>query len=495
MVDINLHNLLTTLNINVPNKILKGITLDSRKVKTGYLFLAIKGHQTDGRQYISQAIKQGVSAIIAEAQSKTKNGKIIYINNVPIIYIKNLNKKLSFLAKKFYQLPINKLKLIGITGTNGKTTTTNLIAQWAQELGDISAVMGTIGNGILGKIVPSKNTTNSAIDIYNILKLLIDKQATLVAMEISSHGLVQRRVSTIPFTAVVFTNLSYDHLDYHGDMKNYAMAKWLLFSTHKSDKQIINIDDDIGLQWIKKLPKACAVSIKNRIPTNWQGSWILVERINYNNYNTIIHFNSTWGRSLLKSPLIGIFNVNNIILAMATLLMIGYPFNDVIKASHSIQPVPGRMEVFTSKGFPTIVIDYAHTPDALKKALITLNIHCKGKLWCVFGCGGDRDKGKRSLMGAISEKYADIVIITDDNIRNEDPKVIINDILNGFINANLAIPIIGRTKAITTAIMKANVDDIILIAGKGHENYQIIGNNEINYSDRLTVAQLLGISI
>lgn len=491
MADRNLRDLLALLDVKAPDKMLREMTLDSRKVVIGGLFLAVKGHQDDGRQYIFQAISRGVAAIIAEAQGETESGTIRYLQGVPIIYINNLNNQLSLLAGKFYRYPAEKLRLIGVTGTNGKTTTTQLIAQWAKELGEVSAINGTVGNGILEQIVPSKNTTNSAVDIQAELQLLLDKQATLVAMEISSHGLIQGRVSAIPFDAVVFTNLSHDHLDYHGDMQNYAAAKWLLFSSHKSDKQIINIDDDIGLQWLKTLPQACAVSINNRIPNNWKGTWVLVKKIDYHAYWTTIHFNSTWGNSFLKSPLIGTFNVSNIILAMATLLMMGYAFDDVIKSSCALKPVYGRMEVFILEGKPTVIVDYAHTPDALKKALISLRLYCHGKIWCVFGCGGDRDKDKRALMGSVAEQYADIVILTDDNPRSEDQKAIINDILSGFLDAGRAILIIGRVKAITSAIMRANKNDIILIAGKGHEDYQIIGDHRFNYSDRLTVAQLL----
>lgn len=491
MADRNLRNLLAPLGVNSPDKVLREITLDSRKVATGDLFLAVKGHQTDGRQYISQAIAQGAAAIIAEAHGETEDGTIRYLHGVPVIYINDLNKQLSLLAAEFYQHPATKLQLIGVTGTNGKTTTTKLIAQWAKELGEVSALISTVGNGILGQIVLSENTTDSAVDIQAELQLLVDKQATLVAMEVSSHGLVQSRIAAIPFSATVFTNLSRDHLDYHGDIQNYAAAKWLLFSTHKSDKQIINVDDDTGLQWLKRLPQSCAVSMEKRIPTNWQGAWVLVERVEYHDSGASIYFNSTWGKAVLESPLIGAFNVNNVMLAMATLLMMGYAFNAVIKSSHALQQVCGRMEVFTLPGRPTVVVDYAHTPDALGKALSVLRLHYCGRLWCVFGCGGDRDKGKRALMGSVAEQYADIVIVTDDNPRSEEPKAIINDILSGFLDAERAMPIAGRIEAVTSAIMQANADDVILIAGKGHEDYQIIGDRRLDYSDRLTVERLL----
>ncbi|MGP1931183.1 MAG: UDP-N-acetylmuramoyl-L-alanyl-D-glutamate--2,6-diaminopimelate ligase [Arsenophonus sp. ET-YP4-MAG3] len=492
MTDRNLRDLFIELGINALDKVLQKMTLDSRKVVSGDIFLAVKGHKTDGRRYISQAISKGAIAIIAESQEKKEVEIIQYKYGVPFIYINDLINQLSFLAGEFYQHPGKKLKLIGVTGTNGKTTITQLIAQWTKGLGEISAVMGTLGNGILGEIIPNKNTTISAVDIQSELQLLLKKQATLVAMEVSSHALVQSRVANIPFSAAIFSNLSRDHFDYHGNMQNYESAKWLLFSTHKSNKQIINVDDDTGLRWLKKLPLACAVSMKNRIPRNFKGTWILVEKIDYHDFETIIHFNSTWGKNLIKSPLIGTFNVNNIMLAMATLLMMGYLFDKVIKSSVVLKPVCGRMEIFRSPGRPIIIIDYAHTPDALEKALITVrNLNHQSKLWCIFGCGGDRDKGKRALMGRVAEQYADFVIITNDNPRNEEPKTIINDILSGFFNVDLAILIIDRIEAITSAIIQANNNDIILIAGKGHENYQIIGDQCIDYSDRMTVTRLL----
>ncbi|WP_348666527.1 UDP-N-acetylmuramoyl-L-alanyl-D-glutamate--2,6-diaminopimelate ligase [Arsenophonus symbiont of Ornithomya chloropus] len=493
MINRNLQDLLSPLGFKVPNKILKGITLDSRKVKTGYLFLAVKGHKTDGRKYISEAIEKGVSTVIAEGEKNKKSKIIQYINDVPIIYIHDLNNHLSFLAGKFYNNPAKKLRIIGITGTNGKTTISYLIAQLAKGLGEISAVMGTIGNGILNQIVPKNHTTGSAIDIQSDLQLLVDKKATFVSMEVSSHGLIQSRVASIPFKATLFSNLSHDHLDYHGNIKNYEAAKWLLFSTHQSDKKIINVDDEIGLKWLKKLPKACAVSIKNKIPKDWSGVWVSVEKVYYHDDGSIICFDSSWGKNIFKSPLIGIFNVNNIMLAIATFLMLGYPLNMIIESLNFLQPIYGRMEVFRSPKYPIVIVDYAHTPDALKKALIGARLHCIGMLWCVFGCGGDRDKTKRALMGSIAEKYADFVILTDDNPRTEKSQAIINDIFLGFNDTKRVKKIVGRVKAIASVIMEANINDVILIAGKGHEDYQIIGNRRIHYSDRLTVSRLLGV--
>ncbi len=493
MADRNLCELLAPFGVSTTNVSLREMTLDSRKAAAGDLFIAIKGHQSDGRHYIPQAIAQGVSAVIAEAQGEAEEGEIRFIHGVPVIYLNDLNNRLSALAGEFYHQPSSQMKLVGVTGTNGKTTTTQLIAQWAKGLGETSAVMGTVGNGLLGQVSPSENTTGSAVDIQLELTQLLNKKATLTAMEVSSHGLVQGRVAALQFDAAVFTNLSRDHLDYHGDMANYEAAKWLLFSTHQTKTQIINADDEVGLKWLQRLPQACAVTMENRIPANWQGPWLKATDVDYHDKGATIHFTSSWGEGSFESPLMGAFNVSNLLLAMATLLMMDYPLEQLLATTDVLMPVCGRMEVFSVAGKPTVVVDYAHTPDALEKALAAARLHCKGKLWCVFGCGGDRDKGKRPLMGASAEQYADKVVITDDNPRSEDPLDIINDIMAGILDSSRVFAIPGRPEAVTNTILQAQPDDVILVAGKGHEDYQIIGSRRLDYSDRLTVARLLGV--
>lgn len=493
MADRNLCELLAPFGVSTTNVSLREMTLDSRKAAAGDLFIAIKGHQSDGRHYIPQAIAQGVSAVIAEAQGEAEEGEIRFIHGVPVIYLNDLNNRLSALAGEFYHQPSSQMKLVGVTGTNGKTTTTQLIAQWAKGLGETSAVMGTVGNGLLGHVSPSENTTGSAVDIQLELTQLLNKKATLTAMEVSSHGLVQGRVAALQFDAAVFTNLSRDHLDYHGDMANYEAAKWLLFSTHQTKTQIINADDEVGLKWLQRLPQACAVTMENRIPANWQGPWLKATDVDYHDKGATIHFTSSWGEGSFESPLMGAFNVSNLLLAMATLLMMDYPLEQLLATTDALMPVCGRMEVFSVAGKPTVVVDYAHTPDALEKALAAARLHCKGKLWCVFGCGGDRDKGKRPLMGASAEQYADKVVITDDNPRSEDPLDIINDIMAGILDSSRVFAIPGRPEAVTNTILQAQPDDVILVAGKGHEDYQIIGSRRLDYSDRLTVARLLGV--
>ncbi|RXA96833.1 UDP-N-acetylmuramoyl-L-alanyl-D-glutamate--2,6-diaminopimelate ligase [Yersinia sp. 2105 StPb PI] len=488
-----MRDLLAPWGLDVPERALREMTLDSRVAAAGDLFVAVVGHQTDGRRYIPQAIAQGVAAVVAEADGVAPDTSMVEMHGVPVIYLRNLNQHLSKLAGQFYHQPGAALRLVGVTGTNGKTTTTQLLAQWAQSLGETSAVMGTVGNGLLGHVIPTENTTGSAVDIQHLLRNLVDQGATFAAMEVSSHGLIQNRVAALPFAAAVFTNLSRDHLDYHGNMASYEAAKWLLFSTHQSEHKIINADDEVGRRWLSQLPQAVAVSMENNVPTGWKGPWLSATKVDYHDNGASIAFDSSWGEGQLESRLMGAFNVSNLLVALSTLLSLGYPLAQLLAAAPHLQPVCGRMEVFNAPDKPTVVVDYAHTPDAVEKALAAARLHCKGQLWCVFGCGGDRDKGKRPLMGGIAEQLADRVVVTDDNPRSEEPQAIVADILAGLMDAGRAMAIHGRAEAVTSAIMQANEDDVVVIAGKGHEDYQLVGNRRLDYSDRVTVARLLGV--
>jgi len=493
VADRNLRDLLAPWVSNLPARALREMTLDSRVAAAGDFFVAVVGHQADGRRYIPQAIAQGVAAIIAEAKGEAADGEIRDVHGVPVIYLSQLNERLSALAGRFYNEPAEHLSLVGVTGTNGKTTTTQLLAQWAQLLGETSAVMGTVGNGLLGKAIPTENTTGSAIDVQHVLADLAGQGATFAAMEVSSHGLVQHRVAALKFRASVFTNLSRDHLDYHGDMAGYESAKWLLFSAHHYGEAIVNAHDEVGRRWLANLPDAVAVSMEGHINPDCHGRWLKAEAVSYHDSGATVRFTSSWGEGEIESRLMGAFNVSNLLLALATLLALDFPLSDLLKTASRLQPVCGRMEVFTAPGKPTVVVDYAHTPDALEKALQAARLHCTGKLWCVFGCGGDRDKGKRPLMGAIAEEFADVPVVTDDNPRTEEPRAIINDILAGMLDAGRARVVEGRAEAVTSAIMQAKESDVVLLAGKGHEDYQIVGTRRLDYSDRVTAARLLGV--
>ncbi|WP_158781843.1 UDP-N-acetylmuramoyl-L-alanyl-D-glutamate--2,6-diaminopimelate ligase [Pantoea sp. BAV 3049] len=493
MTDRNLRDLLAPWVPGAPERMLREMILDSRLAASGDLFVAVKGHEADGRRFIPQAIAQGVAAVIADAEGEAEDSEIKEMHGVPVIYLAQLAQRLSALAGRFYQQPGEKLRLIGVTGTNGKTTTTQLLAQWAQLLGETGAVMGTVGNGLYGHLAPAENTTGSAVDVQHMLSTLVEQGATLAAMEVSSHGLVQHRVAALPFAAAAFTNLSRDHLDYHGDMARYEAAKWLLFSEHQVGQAIVNADDEVGRRWLEKLPDAVAVTMENNLQPGCRGRWLKATAVDYHDNGAKVTFESSWGNGEIDSRLMGAFNVSNLLVALGTLLAVGYPLASLIATGNQLQPVTGRMEVFTAAGKPTVVVDYAHTPDALEKALLAARLHCKGQLWCVFGCGGDRDKGKRPLMGAIAEQFSDVMVITDDNPRSEDPAAIVADVLSGLLDAGRARIMPGRAQAVTNTVLQAKEGDIVLVAGKGHEDYQIVGNRRLDYSDRVTVARLLGV--
>ena len=469
---------------------LSEMTLDSRSVKKGCLFVAIKGHTVDGRKFINQAITQGASAVLAETDFENEHLQINLQNNVPVINYFNLAKHLSKLAGEFYDNPSQKLELIGITGTNGKTTISQLLAQWVQLLGKTPAVMGTIGNGLYGKVKEAANTTGSAVEIQSNLADFIRQGASFAAIEVSSHGLVQNRVESLNFKAVLFTNLSRDHLDYHGTMQAYADAKKRLFTDLSSKYQIINADDQIGSDWLAQMPQAVAVSTNPNYQATQQ-NWLKVTKTSFSNKGARIQFDSSWGTGELESHLIGAFNVSNLMMVMATLLTLDYPLCNLIDSAKRLTGICGRMEMLTADNKPTVIVDYAHTPDALEKALEAARLHCDGKLYCVFGCGGDRDNGKRPLMAEIAEKLADIVIVTDDNPRTEDASKIVADIFAGFKNASLVKLIHQREQAIEMAIKSAVKNDVILIAGKGHEDYQIIGTEKLYFSDQETAKKYL----
>lgn len=493
MIHRNLRELLAPWVLDAPGCALKEMTLDSRTATAGDLFVAVVGSQTDGRRYIQQAIAKGVAAVLAQAEGADEDGVIRECYGVPVIYLHRIQEFLSALAGRFYQQPSRALPLIGVTGTNGKTTTTYLLAQWAQLLGEKSAVMGTMGNGFMGNITPARNTTGSPIEIQQLLSQWQRQNATFAAMEVSSQGLIQNRVSDLHFAAVVFTNLSRDHLDYHGEMAQYEAAKWRLFGELEVGLRIINADDATGQRWLQKLPQAIAVAVGGARPPEQPGGWLCAGEVRYHARCVDIPFRSSWGEGTVHSQLIGEFNVSNLLLALTTLLALGYPLQTLLDSACSLRSFYGRMELFHAAGRPTVLVDYAHTPDALKKVLMAARRHCYGKLWCVFGCGGERDKGKRPLMGAIAEEYADRVIITDDNPRAEAEKDIINDIKSGFRAVGRAQTIFGRAEAVTRAIIQAAPADLVLVAGKGHEDFQIIDQKRLEYSDRTTVARLLGI--
>lgn len=480
--------LATELSIDVEN-----LQLDSRKVSAGDVFVAIKGHAVDGRLFIDKAIAAGATAIIADSDQEHPHQHIERRGTVAVIYLHDIGSQLSLLAGRLYQF--SPMKLIGITGTNGKTTISQLIAQWIELVGKKAAVMGTTGNGFLNDLKPAANTTGNAIEIQQTLNQLQQHGAQYTALEVSSHGLVQGRVKALPFEAAAFTNLSRDHLDYHGSMEEYAEAKFSLFSQHECQHKIINADDVIGQQWLKRLPEAIAVLLsKPDQALTHRSLW--ADEVIYSDGGISLQIDGHWGKAHLQAPLIGAFNASNLLVALATLLSLGFELDKLIQVAPRLTPVIGRMELFqATKAQAKIVVDYAHTPDALEKALMALRVHCQGKLWSIFGCGGDRDTGKRPMMTEISERLADESIITDDNPRTEDPAQIVADMLQGAVSPEQIHVIHSRYQACEYALQQASENDIILLAGKGHEDYQIMAGQTVHYSDRETAQVLLGLPL
>jgi UDP-N-acetylmuramoyl-L-alanyl-D-glutamate--2,6-diaminopimelate ligase len=464
------------------------LEIDSRRVGFGDTFVAIVGHSVDGRCFIDAACEQGANLVLAQADQFHPNGDVELSHRCPVLYLNNLNQNLSELASRLYARADNQL--IAVTGTNGKTTISQLVAQWLNLLGQKSAVMGTTGNGFLDDLRPATNTTGDAIQIQAMLADFAAQGARFTALEVSSHGLVQGRVKALDFSVGIFSNLSRDHLDYHGTMAEYGNAKLTLFTQHRCQQAVINADDSVGLAWLAELPDSIAVSLRSQ-PTARRAIWATA--IRYSDSGIELNFDGVWGAGQLNAPLVGEFNASNVLLALAALLALGFDKSALLKQSVNLRPVIGRMELFQRNGFPKMVVDYAHTPDALEKALSALRVHCQGQLWVIFGCGGDRDKGKRPLMANVAERFADHIILSDDNPRSEDPRCIVDDMLKGLTIPDLAHIQHSRFDAAQFALSHAAVDDIILLAGKGHEDYQVLANETIHYSDRDTAKQLLGV--
>ncbi|MFM2478037.1 UDP-N-acetylmuramoyl-L-alanyl-D-glutamate--2,6-diaminopimelate ligase [Celerinatantimonas sp. MCCC 1A17872] len=461
------------LNVSVDD-----LVIDSRQVKPGCLFVAVVGTLSDGRLYIDKAIARGAVAILAQAQSLEQDGQIESRNGVPIVYRHSLKADLATLAKRCFG-PLPEY-IVGVTGTNGKSTTTHLLASLANQHNIQAAVMGTLGNGRPGELHGALNTTADILTSYRTLSEFAGAGIQLVAMEVSSHGLDQGRVAGIAFKAAIFTNLTRDHLDYHGTMQAYGQAKERLFEMTDSQVQLVNSDDEFGLELLARHPHAKSFGLNAN--ADWHAQ---IEAMTPKGVSISVHHHNE--QVALDVPLLGEFNVSNLLAAVSCLDELGLVALNQLTDCDKLQTVPGRMELFS--GSSQVVVDYAHTPDALAKALQGLRSHCQGKLYCIFGCGGDRDRGKRPLMAQAAEQYADVVIVTNDNPRTEVPEQIAQDICSGFSDSFSYRVILDRRTAIKMALEQAGHQDMILVAGKGHEDYQIIGHDKLAYDERSFVAQ------
>ena len=459
---------------------LSDISNDSRHIKKNSIFLAYPGIHTDGRKYIAEALKKGAKAIVYEKKNFTWQQSW----DASHYGINDLKNNEGEIAHIFFKKPSKELLTIGITGTNGKTTCAYWISEIQNLLGKKTGLIGTLGYGYK-KLKPHVYTTPDAIFNHRILKEFKTEKIKSVVMEVSSHALSQGRVNGILFDVAVFTNLSRDHLDYHLNFKNYFDAKKKLFHFPSLKVAVINIDDAYG----KKL-KLSLVQNKTKVITyGIKNGDIRASHIEYSLSSTTFQLIIKKETYKVKAPIVGEFNVYNLLAVISGLVGSGLPIQKVIKQVSHISQVPGRMERLGTKLTPQVFIDYAHTPDALKKALRTLKDQTEGKLVCVFGCGGDRDKGKRKEMAEAASDLADTNFITSDNPRSESPKKIISEISRSMSGAYKIE--IDRHKAIFKAIEQAKTQDIILIAGKGHETYQEINGVRYPFSDKKYVKKAL----
>ncbi len=468
--------------------VVTGITLDSRTVRPGDLFLAVRGTRIHGQNFIMDAITRGAVAVLRE--SRGDEGAVELCKRIPVVSVSGLRHRAGGIASRFYSNPAASMKVVGITGTNGKTSCCHFLAQ-ALSLSAPAGVIGTLGYGLYGALRESGNTTPDAVTLQGALADFRDRGARHTVMEVSSHGLDQGRVQGVAFDTAVFTNLSRDHLDYHGDMNRYGAAKRRLFSTSGLRNAVINADDPFGRELLASLPagvNAVGYSLEGRsAPPAMVSARDLVP----GSGGVQMRVYTPWGEGHLESPLLGRFNAGNLLAALATLLCLDVPLGDAIGRLSRVTPVAGRMEAFRDDGGPLVVVDYAHTPAALEQVLEALQEHGR-RLWCVFGCGGERDKGKRPLMGAIAERFADRVMITDDNPRGEEPEQIVADILKGMRQPDAAAVCHDRAAAIERVIHQADAEDVILIAGKGHESFQQLGGVRRPFSDRDVVRRVVG---
>jgi UDP-N-acetylmuramoyl-L-alanyl-D-glutamate--2,6-diaminopimelate ligase len=495
---------------DVGDATVSGLCLDHRYLASGDLFIAIAGTRNDGRCFIKEAINAGAAAVLKEADNEEE--KIRWSGAVPIIPYVGLAEDVSAIAGEFFGQPSRGLNVIGVTGTNGKSTCTHLVAQLYRLLGSFpgnnvlhknfphsnlphsnfphskkAAVMGTLGYGLLDAtatngLIATGLTTADPITNQRILAELKDSGADTVAMEVSSHSLDQHRVADITFAAALFTNLTRDHLDYHGDMERYGLAKKKLFRQAGLRNRVLNLDDAFGRQLTASFKKNSAVKTWTYSLTDTNAD-LYMENIEHRSTGVRGELNTPWGKGEINTILLGDFNLSNLLGVIAVCCAQGNDLQAVLQAVPALKPVAGRMEQVPDAGELNVIVDYAHTPDSLEQVLKALRAHTTGRLHCVFGCGGDRDKGKRPLMAGVAERLADVVTVTSDNPRTETQAQIARDIRAGFRHPDAVTFVDDRSLAIKQVIAQARAGDCILIAGKGHETYQQVGENRVLFSD------------
>jgi UDP-N-acetylmuramoyl-L-alanyl-D-glutamate--2,6-diaminopimelate ligase len=518
-----------------PGLMVSDVTLDSRAATPGSLFLACRGAKHHGLDFAGSAIALGASAVLYDPADSSGSGvaasaadvfaqAAVQASQSPNVFfgsVPRLSRHVGTIADRFFGSPSQSMVIAGITGTNGKTTCAYLLSQALTFCGKPTGYVGTIGYGMPSALTATSHTTSDAVTVHRQLDQLRKLGADCVAMEVSSHALDQGRVNAVRFNTAVFTNLTRDHLDFHGTMEKYGAAKALLFAPTDLVARVINVDDEFGAQLASRPSSARLIVTTRREPATL-AEFVRATSVRAASTGLSINIESSWGVGVVSVPLIGDFNVENVLTVLATLLAWGVPLADAANALAKCRAPSGRLELFGGDGTrPLAVVDYAHTPDALSKALRAARLHCRGRLHIVFGCGGDRDPGKRPLMGTIAAELADAIVVTDDNPRTEDPRRIVADICAGLravgkspyrgggvsdtgaqrIGAP-AMPVVvratsvrvehDRKRAILSTLESAASDDVVLVAGKGHEDYQIYGTEHRPFSDQAVIREHFG---
>lgn len=451
------------------------ITDDSRKVTEGSIFVCIKGARFDGHDVAAQMLEKGAVCVVCERDLGLPNQ----------IVVENTRKAISLMCANYFGRPADKLKLIGITGTNGKTTTAFLIKNMLKKLGKKSGLIGTVKNMAGDKEYPAALTTPESFELHSLFNEMVNEGCEYCVMEVSSQALAQYRVEGLHFAAGIFTNLTQDHLDYHGSFENYAEAKSMLFT--ESDICILNLDDEHAMSMLRNTEGRMVTYSVNQDESDYTAKYI-----RYKNDGIEYELVTMGYVERVRVGIPGEFTVYNSMAAAVTLIELGFDFSEVLYALSLSEGVKGRIEVVPTDTDYTVIIDYAHSPDGLENIISSLRKIAKARIITVFGCGGDRDRTKRPIMGAIAAKLSDVIVVTSDNPRTEDPDAIIEDILTGIKGSKVRkIVETDRTKAIRAALEEAETDDIVLLAGKGHETYQIFGTEKIHYDEREVVRDIL----
>lgn len=458
-----------------------GIGDDSRRLMPGDVFIATQGGAHHGLDFVGAAEAAGVAAVVWDADTGDAE---LATGAVPFVAVPGLAARIGDIANRWFGEPSSDLGVIGVTGTNGKTTVAWLVAQSLKLLGRDCGYVGTLGYGLDALDVDLGLTTPPCIDLQSKLAGFRDQGAAHAAIEVSSHALAQGRLSGTRFETAIFTNLSRDHIDYHGDMRAYGEAKASLFTDYRCDRRIVSLDTDFGFELAYRLGQD-VITTSNRFDRVANGRpYVFVRSAVANERGSRVTVESSWGRGELDIPLAGDFNVANAIQVLALLLDSGVDFSDACDVIGGVSAPPGRLEpvgLSDVSDLPHVYVDYAHTPAALEAVLRALRLHAAGDLWCVFGCGGDRDKGKRPVMGQVVSRLADHAVVTNDNPRSENPATILAEIDAAMTGDRRVIE--DRGAAIAWAIGQARPEDTILIAGKGHEDYQLIGEDRLDFSD------------